>query len=257
MLEGDMGACVLLMESAGRHFVAAGDLRQACVEDGYVGYGYLDLGVFGDAERVLRECIGRATRLGLPHVVASAGHNLGMACTMQGKLDEARELLRAAVATFGALGDNRLECASLRYLAVALALSGDLEGAEEATRRSLASVESGGPSRAAALAAHASILLLRGKATEALALAEQAHAIIVELGSLDTEDALVRLTYAEALGATGNVEAAREAVADAKDELLRRAAKISNPTWRESFLEKVRDHARTFALARALSAPSS
>jgi serine/threonine protein kinase/tetratricopeptide (TPR) repeat protein len=257
MLEGDMGACVLLMTSAARHFVAAGDLRQACVEDGYVGYGYLDLGVFDQAEKVLRECIASAERLGLPHVVASARHNLGLACAMQGKLEEAEALLRAAITTFGAHRDNRLECASHKYLAIALARGGDLEGAEEATQNALAKLESGGPSRAAALAAHASVLLLRGRSAEALERASEAYAILRNLGSLDTEDALVRRTYAESLYATGNLEGAREAILDARDELLRRAAKISNPTWRRSFLEKVQEHARVFALVGAWSVAGS
>jgi tetratricopeptide (TPR) repeat protein len=253
MLDGDMGACVLLMTSAARHFIAAGDLRQACVEDGYVGYGYLDLGVFDEAERVLRECIVRAERLGLPHVVASAGHNLGLACALQGKLDEGRELLLAAIAIFAAQGDNRLECASRKYLAIVLAMAGDLDGAEEATGKALALDASGGPSRAAALAAHASVLLLRKLAPEALAYAEDAYAVVRELGSLDTEDALVRRAYAEALLATGNGSAAREVIEGARDELLRRAAKISNPAWRKSFLENVPEHARTFAIAKTLS----
>jgi tetratricopeptide (TPR) repeat protein len=255
MLDGDMGACILLMSSAARHFIAAGDLRQACVEDGYVGYGYLDLGVFDEAERVLRECIGRAERLGLPHVVASAGHNLGLACAMQGKLEEGKELLHAAIATFAAQGDNRLECASRRYLAVVLALAGDLDGSLESTRKALEGVESGGPSRAGSLAVHASILLLRQRGQEALEFAEQAYAIVRELGSLDTDDALVRRAYAEALLATGNAPAAREVIEGARDELVRRAAKISDPSWRKSFLERVPEHARTFAIAKALSVP--
>jgi eukaryotic-like serine/threonine-protein kinase len=253
MLEGDMGACVLLMSSAARHFVQAGDLRQACVEDGYVGYGYLELGAFDEAEKVLRECIVRAERLGLPHVVASAGHNLGFACAMQGKLEEAIRLLRAAIATFVAHDDNRLECASLKYLAAALALAGDLEGAEEASRAALNRLESGGPSRAMALAHHASVLLQKGRAAEALPFAHEARAILSELGSLDTEEALVRRAFAECLHATGDLAGAREAITEAQGELVRRAVKISNPTWRRSFLENVREHARTFELAKAWS----
>jgi tetratricopeptide (TPR) repeat protein len=254
MLEGDMGACVLLMASAGRHFVAAGDLRQACVEDGYVGYGYLELGAFDEAERALRECIVRAERLGLPHTVASAGHNLGLALAMQGKVEEAVRLLRNAITTFDELRDNRLACASRRYLSVALTLAGDLDGAEEETRRALAKSESGGPARAASLAFCASVLLLRERSTEGLAFAREAHEILREFGSIDTEDALVRRVYAEALHATGDIAGAREAIAEAKSELIRRAAKISDPAWRKSFLENVAEHARTFALAKAWAA---
>jgi eukaryotic-like serine/threonine-protein kinase len=256
MLEGDMGACVLLMASASHHFVAAGDLRQACIEDGYIGYGYLELGVYGEAERVLRECLTRAERLGLPHVVATAQHNLGLACALQGRVGEGVELLNAAIATFAELKDARLLAASLKYLSIAQVLAGDLEAAEASTQKALA--ESGpGPARASALAAHASVLLVRGKNKEALAYATQAHDILAELGSLDTEDALVRRVHAEALYVGGDQVAAGRCIEDAKVELIRRGAKISVLEWRKSFLENVPEHARTFVLANAWAAAPS
>jgi eukaryotic-like serine/threonine-protein kinase len=252
MREGDMGACVMLMASASRHFLAAGDLRQVCVEDGYVGYGFMDLGAYEESERVLRECIERAERLGLPHVVASAQHNLGLTCGMLGQVEEARRLLYASIGTFVAHEDRRLECAARRYLSRVLVIEGDLEAAEGEARRAL-SLGPIGPQRAAALGTVASVLLARGKGSEALVYATEAHATLAQLGPLDADDAEVRRPYAEALYVTGNVIAARTAIVDACRELLRRAAKISNQTWRQSFLERRGDHARVFGLAKAWS----
>jgi eukaryotic-like serine/threonine-protein kinase len=252
MRQGDMGECVVLMASAGRHFVAAGDLRQACTEDVNVGFGFLELGVFEEAERALRDAVERAERLEIPHVVAAAQHNLALACGMLGKLDEARALLRAAIATFAAQGDRRLEAAARRYLTDILVMAGDLAGAEREARHAVA-LDLSGPGRAEARGTLASVLLARGVAREALGFAKEAHAILAELGPLDNDDTHVRRAYAEALYVTGDVNGAREVIGTACKELLRRAAKISNEVWRQSFLERVHEHARTFALAKAWS----
>jgi eukaryotic-like serine/threonine-protein kinase len=250
MLHGDMGASVTLLASAAGHFVEAGDLRQACVEESNIGHFYLELGVFDEAERFLRECRARADRLGLRQIVAVTSQNLALACAMQGKTDEAKELLGNAIAMHAAHSETRLECNGHQYLAITLVLAGDVEGALQSVQRALAMSESGGPVRASALALHASMLLLRGQASEALALAEAARSIVEELGAQGTQDALVRRAYAEALDRTGQGVRAREVILVACNELLRRAAKISDPTWRRSFLESVKEHARTFDLAR-------
>jgi tetratricopeptide (TPR) repeat protein len=254
MRAGDMGACVVLMASASRHFAAAGDLRQACVEDGYVGYGYMDLGLFEEADRALRECTARAERLGLPHVVASAQHNLGLTCGMLGQLEEGKTLLRAAIATFVAQQDRRLECAARRYLALVLVMAGDLAGAESEATVALSHAPSG-PGRTEALGTLASVLLASGRGQEARVHAAEAHRILADIGPLDTDDTHVRRAYAEALYVTGDVAGARQAIAAACAELLRRAAKISNEDWRRSYLERVNEHARVFALARTWSVP--
>jgi eukaryotic-like serine/threonine-protein kinase len=53
------------------------------------------------------------------------------------------------------------------------------------------------------------------------------------------------------LHATGDLGAARAAIAEARDRLLAVAGKIDDPTYRRSFLEQVSANARTLALARA------
>jgi eukaryotic-like serine/threonine-protein kinase len=58
-----------------------------------------------------------------------------------------------------------------------------------------------------------------------------------------------RVVFAEALDANGEHAAARSALAAARDELLRMASKIPEARWRESFLARVPENARTLALA--------
>jgi hypothetical protein len=63
--------------------------------------------------------------------------------------------------------------------------------------------------------------------------------------------AFIRLARAEALHATGAVDAARMAIAEAQTRLCALADKIPDLEYRRSFLEGVPENARTFALARA------
>jgi hypothetical protein len=85
--------------------------------------------------------------------------------------------------------------------------------------------------------------------------------ILQALRSVAPCDAFIRLTFAEALLASGDPDAARAALAAARDRLLSKADKIRAPDLRRSFLEAIPDHARTLALADAWglagSAPES
>jgi hypothetical protein len=55
--------------------------------------------------------------------------------------------------------------------------------------------------------------------------------------------------YAEALSAAGKATDFAAAIAEARERLLARAAKISDPAWRERFLTAVAENDRTLALA--------
>ena len=56
---------------------------------------------------------------------------------------------------------------------------------------------------------------------------------------------------AEALHACGEHEPSRRAMRSARERLLERAAKIPEGSYREGFLHRVPEHARTLSLARA------
>jgi hypothetical protein len=76
--------------------------------------------------------------------------------------------------------------------------------------------------------------------------------LLRSLGALEEGEALVRLTFAEALAAVGDTGAVA-AIAEAKDALITRAKNIENPKLRQSFLERVEENAATFALATGAS----
>ncbi|WP_437521262.1 protein kinase [Sorangium sp. So ce726] len=110
------------------------------------------------------------------------------------------------------------------------------------------------------LASMAEIRLRQGRPGEAAALAREALAWDRRAGAVFApRQRALAATYAEALHASGHVEAAHAVIREARDELLARADKIGDPAFRKSFLENVSANAHTLALARAwlVEGPSS
>jgi hypothetical protein len=90
----------------------------------------------------------------------------------------------------------------------------------------------------------ARVLLLRGRSEEALETAREAHTILELLGRLEAGETLLRLTFAEALCATGRKKSARTAIDHARKHLLARGALISDVELRQAFLHQVPENAR-------------
>jgi len=251
MFTGDAGAYLESELAAFSEFERAGDLRYACMQRGHVGYACLEIGAYAEAEDALRDALERATKLGLQNVVATAKHNLGRALAARGALDEALVVEAEAVAAFEAQGDRRLVGGARLYL-------GDIhyhQGAFAAAERevTLALVHAQLPMQAQMRATLARILLASGRVANALAEARHAMAILGQLGAIEEGEALVRLVLAEALLGTGAPGEARDVAAVARERLLARAARISNARYRQSFLERIADHARTLELAARLA----
>lgn len=145
-----------------------------------------------------------------------------------------------------------MQCASRYYLAMALGLARRYDEAIAEVGRAIALARDKTASRACALAVLAQIELWRRAAPEALSAAREAHQLLEELGVIDEYEGLIRLVYAEALLVNGREEEGRAALSAARERLLLRAEKIATPKWRQSFLFRVAEHAKTLALAREL-----
>jgi hypothetical protein len=101
------------------------------------------------------------------------------------------------------------------------------------------------------LASLAALRLAQGRAGEAREAAEDGFARARAMDGCGMfRGVFLRLTRAEALHATGALDAARAAIADARAGLLAIAEPIRDPAYRRSFLEAVPENARTLALAR-------
>jgi eukaryotic-like serine/threonine-protein kinase len=251
-LGGESEQEIELLEQALRCFEEAGDVRNACGVRNDVSVALSYLGVYETAERHLRYQLETAVRFGLTGVALEAKQNLG---TLMGRMDryeEALALQRDAVAGFHAAGDDIMEAASRAYLAMVYRLLGRKEDAYREAVASVAAVSTIGPLYAAGLAILATIENDRGRAHEALEAASLAMRYLVEVGSVAEGETLIRLSYAESLAASGRSEEAIAAFAEARELLLARAARIKNPAWRRSFLDKVRENSRTLARAGEL-----
>jgi tetratricopeptide (TPR) repeat protein len=245
---GDPGACLAAFESSLASFEQAGDKRNACAVRANIGFVLEELGDFERAERALRTALLEAGKMGLCDLEAAALQNLGRALAYLGRLEEARSIEQRATDMFKELGDPRMEGVSLMYLAEIALFAGDLELAEQEARSAAAKLDVAPPTQATAIAVLGRVLLRRGRVEEALHAARQAFAILESLGALEEGESLVRLVHAEALEAAGEPAELARAIASARDRLLSRAAKITDPAWREQFLKAAPDNARTLAM---------
>jgi tetratricopeptide (TPR) repeat protein len=168
----------------------------------------------------------------------------------RGALDKARataiEIRESCRAHHNPLGEAR----GSWVLAEVLRRIGDLEGAEREIQAAQAmAMPLDQPGMLATLAA---LRLAQGRPTDALAAAEDAMARSAAMGGYGLfRGAFVRLVHAEALHASGAHDAARRTITDARARLLAIAGKITEPSYRTSFLDDVPENARTLTLARA------
>ncbi len=246
---GDSAACLEGFTAALAATEETGDRRNACSIRGNLGAILTELGDFNGAEEMLRTTLSDADRLGLRYVATVAIHNLGHVLAYCGRLDEARILEQRAVEAFQQQGDSRLLGVARTYLAMIALLSGDLATAERDASGAAEALRVAPPLRAVAVAVLARVMLAQGRAAEALPIAREAFATLEELGMIEEGESLVRLVHAEALAAMELRDELAAAVTSAREHLLARAAKISDPEWRRRFLTAVPDNARTLELA--------
>lgn len=190
---------------------------------------------------------GAAERLRLPAIAAYALQNLGAALFHQGRLDEALETEREALETVEGGRDPRNEGFCLVYLGKIEARRGDLAAAEASMSLALAALETIPPALAYAKAELAALLRELGQLDRADRLAVEASETLEELGGIDEGEAQIRLQHARAM-LRGDGPAALDALAAAHQRLEERAAKISDPDWRRSFLENVPENRETCQL---------
>ena len=227
---------------------AIGDHRRACQERVNLAYAHIELGMYADAEVLLRDVLVAAQKLSATAIVMGAKQNLALVLDRLGRLDEARALALASMAEAHACRSPRMESASGLYLAHIEQRRGDLAAAEQATRAALELAANVPGIRESALAMLAELLLDTGRPKDALEIARPVHDALPELGAFEGATQL-RLAYARALFETGNAEAARIALREAHALVVAHADRIADATVRASFLATP-DNAATLALAK-------
>ena len=247
--EGDPMTYMRLIRAAADEFGAAGEQRDATMQRCNVGNGYLQLGGYEDARRVLQEALSVAEPMRLS-IAASIRANLGFALARLGQLDKALAVESEALAQSTAQGNRRWQGVSRVYLAVIYSLRGDLDTAIDAAREAIVTADELPAVRAYALAVLANCLsTIDGRASEALDPAEHAMQGLIKLGGLEDGESLIRVVYASILAQLGEREHASRAITIARGRLLARAGRITDDHWRKAFLENVPENARTCRLA--------
>ena len=244
------------LERAVVAFDAVGDRRNACLHRVNMGAGLQNLGMLELAEEHLRKATADAERMGLGSLALAAKHNLGAALSRQGLVEEGIVLEREAALGFAKVGDRFLEGVARAYLATMLRVAGRLDEAKDELTRTLLRVTDLPHARAPLLAQLAMVEVEMGNGERALELAKEAGRLAND-GAVFEGESYIRLSYAEALFATGRVEEAKAAIVEARAQLLARAEKIRDAGWRAAFLGRVRENVQTLARAREWLGESS
>ena len=254
--EGDPGRYRSLTTEAEDEFVAVPDMRNAALQQGNDRSFYLMVGSYKKAERGLREALNKAEKMLLKSVSAPIRANLGFALARLGQIDEAHNEEFEALQQCDSQGDRRSVAVSKTYLAIIHSLREELTIAAQFAREADKAADGAPAVRAYALAVLADVLLrIPGRAPEARGHAKTALKLLTDLKGGEGGAALIRLVHAEALEKLGDHAAACQSIAEARDKLLARSARLS-PHWRTSFEVNVPENERTLSLAQEwLGAP--
>ncbi len=262
----DESVRALVLSLGGHYFFEVGDLVRAVesLQEGVdaarrsgnasreltnranLGLVYAVLGFYSEAQAHLTECLARAELYGHRRLYAATLAHLGSVAWWTGDLARARQYLEAALAEMQNAGDAYLEGGCLVSLGSILESSGDLAAAAPylAQARMRFTEIGADHDRFDAQAVEARVALALGRG-------EEAHQWLCEVWA-----------HLRGHGASGLVSTARIylAVADVAEalarpevvpgvvleqgyrELLARAAKITDPTWRTSFLTNVTEN---------------
>ncbi len=208
----------------------------------------LGIGAFEEAEAALRTWLDRADLE--THYTLLAELYIVRSLSGQGRLDEALAQIVRPVERFAATRNRLREGQAHAIWAELLAAHGDLAGAHREAQTALGQLAYGPVSHAEVLSLLAAIELRLGDVSTALAHAREAHAMMDTTGVTSHAEAPLRLAFAEALHASGDLPSAHAALRAARDRLLFRAATITEPAYRTSFLDRAPGSARTLTLAR-------
>ncbi|TKC99550.1 protein kinase domain-containing protein [Polyangium fumosum] len=246
--EGDLIGYVRRVESAVENFTSAGDMRNACLQRCNIGNAYVQLGAYALAVAAFREAQAIAEPMQLDFV-SSLLANLGYALAHMENLTEAIAVETAALELLVRQGNRRGEGFVRVYLSIILRLAGRTDEALTMAQHAMEVSEGVPAARACALALIAAIAIARNNVREAYTKASEAMQILGRLEGIEEGESLIQWTYALALRVNGAEEEALRRITEARRRLLKRADRISDPRWRQSFLEQVPDNARVMEFA--------
>lgn len=205
-----------------------------------LGNTYRGLGLYTLAQTILEQALEANTAIGARRERAYVLDNLGLVHTVRFNPTAAQPLLEEALAESVAIGDEYLQAACYRTLGYIAEQSGDISLATLHFDQARNLFEALNLLRLAMepIAALARLALAQGDLETSQAHADQLWQYLSQHGihSLVLE---AHLACADVFKAGGNLEDAIEVIESSYRELIDRAYRISNPEWRQAFLENV------------------
>lgn len=239
------GHCSLQLASSlegERHFASARSDAGVALLRTQRGRALLALGDYESALTVLSHARDTSNRLGAAFNAALAGVYEAEANARLGELERARSLAEAAAVAFYQQGSPVHFGMARSVLAGILVVAGDHPGAERELNEALLVLESVPALRCTCQGLLGEILLRRGATREALALFDEAHTTLRQLGTAGPGELRLRVALAEALATRGERSAAQEMRQSAVLLLRERASRIAEAQLRDSYLTRVAEH---------------
>lgn len=247
---GDPGAAALLYEQALAHHQAVGNRANEGGTLNNLGYVALMLGDYPASVATFAQARALFARIGHRQNEGIALVNLAMAKLLQGQPAAAQADAHSAIALLQASADRWAQGAALRVIGQATLAQGDPDGAEAAFTASRDLFDELHLPHLAleAIAGLAAVALARGQTANAMdhveiILAQQAAGVSL-VGT--EEPARIQLVCYQVLVAADDARAAGM-VHEASRALLARAARITDPTRRWTFLHTVPYHRELLA----------
>jgi tetratricopeptide (TPR) repeat protein len=247
---GDLGGAYESAEASLQAFDSAGHLPGRAYANILRGFVQAELGCYHEAGRCEREALRLARELGAAAFESYAKLLLARTIALVGDHDAARAEL-AGVNSASSIWRP----AARAVLAEILLLEGRLDDAEREARAIVDESPWVTVPHGKALAILGEIASKQGRPAAARSFAERGLALEAAAVTLPADGSTFRLVRAEALVALGERDAAKVAVAEARDRIVRIAAAVSNETMRSAYCTRLPANARTLELADALASP--
>lgn len=227
----------------------AGDLRTLLFLTAYEAIGLAELGDPEGAEPILQSAVTLATKLREPLLLTHVRVHIEQLQLIRGSRADIEAACDSARQSAETVGINPLlRGQSLINLARAQLFLGQLVDAET-TARAAALILAATPAHLTFLAVVlVGSLLAQGRLTEAAAEAKLGLSRIGQVGSGGYAEVAFLHTAALALQASGAAAEAQHILAQARQQVLLRAACIPQPAWRERYLSQVAENQQVLSL---------
>ncbi len=222
-----------------------GEIRTEAAGLGNLGYAYLQLGLYPGGREAIERSLALSRSIGARRLTAFNQINLGLAYWRTGDLPAARQCLEEAIPQLTSLGDRFGQAAGLAYLGMTQEKAGQIAPAQDCYAQAeqiFRQVDMLGGAHDA-LCGQARCTLEQGDLERAYQQACQVWGYLEKDGAQTMEfPILAYLTCAEIFQACTDQAQLCAALKAGYQDLMQRAERISNPAWRQSYLENVPEH---------------